>query len=174
MSSNRPCPECGAEIAYAAKSCACGWGAGKKRHDAPPDYSCAAYGCPLDGSISPSTTGGGPWFCFLHYGIKADQRDAVTVKIRERAWLMRLMDRVYACFPNDWDASRPLAREYCEKHSRPDLGPIGDESKAIYFARLRAAMTIECQPPKQLPMADLDQPDEPSGMLGDFLQQEAA
>lgn len=173
MSKTRPCPECGAEIAYAAKSCACGWGAWKNRHEAPKDYSCAAYGCPLTGSMSPSTTGSGPWFCAFHWGTSVDQRDAVTVKIRERAWLMRLMDRVYRCLPNDWDTSRPLAREYCEKHGRPDLAPIGDEGRMIYFTRLRAVMTVECAPPQKSAFADLDQPERSDGMLGDFLQKAA-
>ena len=40
MAEQRNCPECGTEIAYAARMCRCGWGGTKRRLSAPaPDRS---------------------------------------------------------------------------------------------------------------------------------------
>lgn len=41
--SNRPCPECGAGIAYNARSCACGWGSRSTRTRPADDHANSQY-----------------------------------------------------------------------------------------------------------------------------------
>ena len=50
--------------------------------DARDPHSCHAYGCPLPGSISASTVGGGPWFCRFHFGARAAEWADITTSIR--------------------------------------------------------------------------------------------
>lgn len=48
-------------------------------------HACSAAGCPLAGTISSSTTGGGPWDCRFHHFRPDDQTaDEVTTWIRNR------------------------------------------------------------------------------------------
>lgn len=66
----------------------------KPRADQPPPeapspmrhpHACAAAGCPLAGSISDSTTGGGPWECWHHRSRPAGMiADQVTTWLRNR------------------------------------------------------------------------------------------
>lgn len=49
-------------------------------------YRCAAYGCPLAGSISASTRGGGPWYCRFHFAVGPSGWAEITTRLtRERA-----------------------------------------------------------------------------------------
>lgn len=80
--SDRPCPECGTIIAYAAKSCSCGWGKGKGAADPVKDYGCAAYGCPLPGSISNSIGPNGTYYCRHHFNIPIQEWAWITARIR--------------------------------------------------------------------------------------------
>lgn len=43
MSAPRPCPECGANIAYNARSCACGWGSRSTRTRPADDHANAQF-----------------------------------------------------------------------------------------------------------------------------------
>ncbi len=48
-------------------------------------HACAAAGCPLAGSISDSTTGGGPWECRFHkFREPPMTADDVTIRINNR------------------------------------------------------------------------------------------
>lgn len=83
MSFTRSCPECGTDIKQSARSCSCGWGkTGGRIPEAPKDYSCAAHGCPLLGSISPSIGPNGTYFCRFHFNTPADEWQAITQQIR--------------------------------------------------------------------------------------------
>lgn len=81
MSATRPCPECGADISYSAKHCSCGWG-GKKQIEHVKDYSCAAYGCPMPGSISNSIGPNGTYYCRFHFNIPIQDWNSITQKLR--------------------------------------------------------------------------------------------
>lgn len=80
--SNKPCPECGTILAYSARSCSCGWGRGKATTEPPKDYSCAAYGCPLAGAISPSIGPNGTYYCRHHFNTPIQDWAAITARIR--------------------------------------------------------------------------------------------
>lgn len=105
-------------------------------------YGCAAYGCPLNGSISHSTTGGGPWFCAHHFDVKAESRDQVTVKIRANLWLIRFTLRIQHIDPYDWEKAKPQADAYVRQHNRPDLALQPDESRGKYVARLLGEIAV--------------------------------
>jgi len=47
------------------------------------DGGCHAYGCPMRGSISESTKGGGPWFCRFHFGALPDKWPEITAAVRQ-------------------------------------------------------------------------------------------
>jgi len=79
----RSCPECGTDLPYSAKSCSCGWGkTGKSFPEAPKDYSCAAHGCPLLGSISPSIGPNGTYYCRFHFNTPVKDWPSITQKLR--------------------------------------------------------------------------------------------
>ena len=79
--SNFPCPECGATLRNGARSCGCGWGE-KKQIEHKRDYGCAAYGCPLDGAISPSIGPNGTYYCRHHFNTPLHDWAGITASIR--------------------------------------------------------------------------------------------
>lgn len=80
--SNRTCPECGTLIAYSARSCSCGWGRGKAMNEPAKDYGCAAHGCPLLGSMSPSIGANGTYYCRFHFNTPLEDWAGITSRIR--------------------------------------------------------------------------------------------
>lgn len=52
-----------------------------------PQHLCAAYGCPLIGSMSSSTSGSTDWWCFAHFGVQGAQLQAITTELRSLEWL---------------------------------------------------------------------------------------
>jgi hypothetical protein len=51
-----------------------------------PSYLCAAYGCPMLGTMS-DDTGGGNFVCHVHKGCEPGQVQAITVEINHNVWL---------------------------------------------------------------------------------------
>jgi hypothetical protein len=109
-------------------------------------YGCAAYGCPLNGTISHGTTGGSPWYCAHHFDVKPEASDDVTTKIRGHLWLLRLAHRIDHIDPCGWEKAKPQAEEYVRRHDRPDLALQPDESRGKYVARLIAAFGVLVSP----------------------------
>lgn len=52
-----------------------------------PAHLCAAYGCPLIGSMCSSTSGSTEWWCFAHFGAQAGQFQAITNEMHRLRWL---------------------------------------------------------------------------------------
>lgn len=107
---------------------------------------CSAFGCPLAGSLSQSKDGKGHWYCFIHFGMKAEANDAVTARINANVWIAQLWTRVRQIDHSDWQKNIPLAAAYCEKKGRADLAPSDGESSAAYVSRLRNAMSAIAKP----------------------------
>jgi hypothetical protein len=55
---------------------------------------CLARGCPLQGTTSDSTKGGGPWTCSMHRRAAPDQWDAVSDRARRVPWVWRALARL--------------------------------------------------------------------------------
>lgn len=51
--------------------------------DAPPnDGQCAAFGCPLFGTVSESTQGDSRWYCFAHFAKPVGMNDRITASLK--------------------------------------------------------------------------------------------
>jgi hypothetical protein len=58
------------------------------------DEKCLARGCPLPGTVSDSTKGGGPWTCSAHRRAAPEQWDAVSFRATSAPWLWRAINRI--------------------------------------------------------------------------------
>lgn len=75
MERSRDCPECGAELKAAARSCrACGWESKGARSQAPvdPDHGRCSWvaglgRCRFPGALSRGTHGDAPFYCAWHF-----------------------------------------------------------------------------------------------------------
>jgi len=63
--------------------------------DRPADL-CAAYGCPLHGTMTSSTSGSADWWCALHFGKDAAQLQAITSAMNRYRWLVQAIFDVRA------------------------------------------------------------------------------
>ena len=111
-------------------------------------HGCAAYGCPLPGCYSDSTQGGGTWRCFVHEGRATVAFDAITVEIKRRAPLFRLLGRMNDAsgMAMHWPKIAPMVSGTLRQMGRDDLVPDETETTAwwAYRARLRATLRKEC------------------------------
>lgn len=78
--------------------------------------ACAAYGCPLPGSISESTTGGGPWLCRHHFGVASSRWTEITTRLRRPMANDELIDAAPSVSPTvqrirEENARRPRIEE---------------------------------------------------------------
>ena len=51
-------------------------------------HNCAAFGCPLPGSLSEGIQGGGNWYCRNHFGSFGAAHDEITVRIKKHRWIL--------------------------------------------------------------------------------------
>ncbi|MCA3109855.1 MAG: hypothetical protein ING91_19370 [Rhodocyclaceae bacterium] len=84
---------------------------------------CAAHGCPLPGTHSDSTTGGGSWVCAAHRTAATSDWQAVTHRIRENGWLCALVARIHEVSPllMTADAAQKASAKLVE-YGMPALG----------------------------------------------------
>lgn len=64
-----------------------------------PAHLCAAYGCPLMGTFTGSTSGSDAWHCSLHANKPATQLQAVTVAINRYRWLANAITDIRSMVP---------------------------------------------------------------------------
>lgn len=80
---------------------------------------CAAYGCPLLGSVGSD----GRWYCFCHAGRPTNQNDAITLLLREHMPIVQstISIRGHAgSFHADPEGYRAIQRALTD-HGRKDL-----------------------------------------------------
>ena len=80
---------------------------------------CMAHGCPLPGTVTDSTKGGGPWTCSPHRRAAPDQWPAISERANANPWLLRALARI----AHDGE-SLELAHkvgEFCERSGAADL-----------------------------------------------------
>jgi len=85
---------------------------------------CLARGCPLPGTVSDSTKGGGPWTCSAHRRAAPEQWPAISERASANLWLMR----AWARLTHDGE-SVELARKVSEFCERGDGKPLRYEPK---------------------------------------------
>lgn len=118
-----------------------------------PPHLCAAYGCPLIGSMCSSTSGSTEWWCFAHFGATAGRFQMITNEMRRLQWLSMAVHDVRFHDKPGTQASRAafatIERELTA-HGRPDLlwqrpdaeRPLG-EKRWRWLERLEAALKTE-------------------------------
>lgn len=103
---------------------------------------CAAYGCPLLGSASTSTTGGSEWWCALHFGKDAGLIQQITSTMNRHRWLSDAITtiRTNARPKHDWTAEMQRVLHDLQAAGRDDLRWNRPESAPAWIARLETAL----------------------------------
>lgn len=103
---------------------------------------CAAYGCPLLGSASSSTTGGTDWWCALHFGKDAGLIQQITSAMNRNRWLSDAITsiRTNARPKHDWRPQMARVQHDLQAAGREDLQWDGAESATKWVARLESAL----------------------------------
>jgi len=130
-------------------------------HD--PRY-CAAYGCPMLGTMSTSTNGSSEWWCFAHFGKDAGMLQRLTVEINRREWLAKAITDIRTGYWSpDWPTVFKAVQHDFAMEQRNDLrygGSDKDTTVWRWVARLEAELQAMCnatftKPPRQERMPDL-------------------
>jgi hypothetical protein len=119
---------------------------------------CAAFGCPMLGTMSHSTSGG-DWICWFHFGKEASQWQQVTNELNRLNWLVSAIRGVRATYGTDqWPDGYRLAQHVIRSNSREDLAHKQGELVANWLFRLEKEIEQACAvrdpaPPKQQTLA---------------------
>ena len=119
-----------------------------------PQHLCAAYGCPLIGSMCSSTSGSTEWWCFAHFGANPGRFQAITSELHRLRWLaMAVHDVRFHDKPGTPEsrAAFNLIESELQLHKRPDLlwqrpepgKPFTGEKRYRWLERLEAALETE-------------------------------
>lgn len=132
-----------------------------------PSHLCAAYGCPLIGTSTGSTSGSSEWWCFAHHGADVGRYQAITSELNRLSWLAAAARDVRFHKPgtDDSKAAFALIEHELEQHKRPDLKWNRFEKRDRWLERLEAEIRTQLadviQPaPKQAPLG-VEQPGSP-------------
>ncbi len=109
---------------------------------------CCADGCPLVGTISPSTSGGN-WRCWAHDRLQEpSQWGYLTGGITANLWLFKLADRINTMPLGEMEGQGHKITAFLEAKGRPDLVRLKDaafdrtasiEPRHAWVMRLRNA-----------------------------------
>lgn len=105
-----------------------------------PPHLCAAYGCPLIGCSTSSTTGSSEWFCFAHFGAEIGRYQAITRELNELNWLSAAARDVRMHKPGSADskAAFALIEHEFTQHERKDLLWDRVETRTHWLGRIEA------------------------------------
>lgn len=108
---------------------------------------CCAYGCPLLGVMSTSTSGGNEWWCSLHFGKDAGQMQRLTVEMNRREWLSHTITDLRKNYDAEsWHLAYRTANHEFAMHQRTDLQhKRNEESVWRWIARLESELGKLCQ-----------------------------
>lgn len=149
------------------------------RRDAPSDRgeperdptACAAYECPLRGSLD--LGGGGRFVCHCHARADSAQWPRISRAIREHDWLLGLMADLRK--PEQARGWREYATAFWSE-AEPDMVPHKDEPRDLYLYRLHLDLEHRVgvrngKPGPQLPQGHGLPRRRVPGSLGDALSQ---
>ncbi len=141
-----------------------------------PSELCFAYGCPLLGTMTRSTSGTDEWFCFAHFEADAGRMQTLTSMIRSLAWLAdAIVDVRKRHRHRDYPAAFQRLVGDIELAGRKDLLWKGSESEDQWLVRLETEMAAQLgntrfaappaqqaliseQPPEQVKRVSITQP----------------
>lgn len=105
-----------------------------------PSYLCAAYGCPMLGTMS-SGTGGGEFMCHVHYRRPASLLQSITVEVNFHQWLAHAIRDIRARSHNpDWRKTYERIQNDLAQSERTDL-THKRESVDQWMVRLEAELS---------------------------------
>ncbi len=108
---------------------------------------CCAYGCPMPGSMSASTTGTSEWQCWLHFGASPGKWQRISADLNRVSWLVTsitTMRRDYGGKREKWAETYRDAVQAIRANQRTDLLRAKDETLPLWFARLDSALRACC------------------------------
>jgi len=99
---------------------------------------CTAYGCPLMGVMTGSTSGSDSWSCALHANKPASELQPITAAINRYRWLAEAITNIRGLVPGRPDKGKVLERiqHDFEANGRPDLFWNGAETVRQWVNRL--------------------------------------
>lgn len=111
-----------------------------------PPHLCAAYDCPLNGSMS-SSIGSDEWYCPCHFGQAFGAMQAITAEINRNPLLVRCINemRAGALMPRrQWiDIGRRIKADLAAE-KLDDLAPIPGERAGLWMARIELELRKRC------------------------------
>jgi len=105
---------------------------------------CAAFGCPLLGSLTSSTLGDSKPFCFCHFGKTVGSNDAITARLNSdalRPIAQATVDVRRFVRTDEWEIVHKGIRGALRRVGRPDLLSNANDGNVIgWLLRLEAAL----------------------------------
>lgn len=107
---------------------------------------CAARGCCLPGALSTSTQGPKDWWCRVHFGAPAGERDAITAMISNRRELY--LTALQLLQPQPLGADTKSLRDRV-RSLRPELLKQAHDREAHLGTYILRVLDNECRAPQQ-------------------------
>lgn len=103
---------------------------------------CSAYGCPLMGVITGSTSGANDWCCAFHANKGGAQQHHVTMVLNQHRWLAEAITQVRGMVPGNPNRAAALERIWNDVnvHDRPELYWNRVETVRQWVSRLEKAL----------------------------------
>jgi hypothetical protein len=107
--------------------------------------NCAAFGCPMLGTMTHSTTGADEWLCFLHFGKPSASWQRITAELHRLDWLAKAVRGIRVNYRTDmWPDTYRLATQSIRFNQRNDLLKTESESVPAWAYRLEMVLSNEC------------------------------
>lgn len=106
-----------------------------------PNRGCHWRGCPMPGSLSDNTRGGGPFFCRWHFWTRADPKVANQITyqmehgeiiLEKKDWRDRMMDDLMAGKVKPAEESQPRNRRGYMPPEHEDEADLLESLKGLY------------------------------------------
>lgn len=104
--------------------------------------NCHAYGCPMLGTMSTSTTGPkADWLCWIHFGADAGQWQQITAELNRVIWLVEAIGILrHANRGERWVQAVNAARKRLIGGQRSDLLPAKGDTAVAWISRLETEL----------------------------------
>lgn len=110
---------------------------------------CAAYGCPMHGTMTSSTLGTSEWLCWLHFRAESAQWQRITAELHRLSWLVEAIAELRRTYTRirtaEWDAAYLGTLKTIRLYQRSDLEIGKDETVLKWLGRLDNALSEACR-----------------------------
>lgn len=123
---------------------------------------CKAYGCPLPGVVSTSTSGGTDWFCPYHFSKNATEWAPITAELQRVKWLADAVTAIRRYSARDcWPRVYANIKHEFTLNQRKDLLNRSGESALHWANRLDRELRDMCAGKAPMPLMQVVE--EPQG-----------